>query len=158
MIPTPLLIVPITVIIMPGKPGVGIFSWEDIRPILPTQQGPYNPKIRCFRYGEQGHRAANCKKPPSQQGKNLLIKEEENIDTREELMYNDEATEDVLYGDGYETLVGKNLLIKEEENIDTREELMYNDEATEDVLYGDGYETLVVRQILLTPKVDSGDD
>ncbi|KAG5235487.1 CCCH-type zinc finger family protein [Salix suchowensis] len=78
-----------------------------VRPSTPAPQGPSNPTIRCFRCGEQGHRAANCRKPANQKSTNLLIEEEDYIDAGDEPTYDDEAAEDVLYGDGHETLVSE---------------------------------------------------
>jgi hypothetical protein len=45
------------------------------RLVQPTQ-GNSNPNIKCYRCGEQGHRASDCRKPASQKGKNLLLEED----------------------------------------------------------------------------------
>jgi hypothetical protein len=77
-------------------------------PIQPPTQGNSNPNIKCFRCGEQGHRATECRKPASQKGKNLLLEEDVVDYTYEDigdLVYDDDRDEDVLYGDGQETLV-----------------------------------------------------
>ncbi|KAE8699360.1 putative CCCH-type zinc finger family protein [Hibiscus syriacus] len=80
---------------------------QDSRPAQQPPQGNSNPTIRCFRCGEQGHRATDCRKPASQKGKNLLIEENAEDETEEiaEPVYDDDKTDDVLYGDGHETLV-----------------------------------------------------
>ncbi|KAE8655824.1 putative CCCH-type zinc finger family protein [Hibiscus syriacus] len=80
---------------------------QDSRPAQQPPQGNSNPTIRCFRCGEQGHRATDCRKPASQKGKNLLIEENAKDETEEigEPVYDDDETDDVLYGDGHETLV-----------------------------------------------------
>ncbi|KAE8696147.1 putative CCCH-type zinc finger family protein [Hibiscus syriacus] len=86
---------------------------QESRPAQQPPQGNSNPTIRCFRCGEQGHRATDCRKPASQKGKNLLI--EENVeDENEEIgepVYDDDETDDVLYGDGHETLVVRKSLL-----------------------------------------------
>lgn len=86
-------------------------NWSDknqrsIRPLgncpaQPTQQNNPNPTIRCFRCGEQGHQAENCRTLTNQKGKNLLIEEESGQANTEdeETMYDEERTSDVLYGD-----------------------------------------------------------
>jgi hypothetical protein len=71
-----------------------------------------NPNIHCFICGEPGHRATNCQKPASRTGKNLLIEDE----TVEEfnigdLVFADGNAEEILYGDGHETLVVKTSLL-----------------------------------------------
>ncbi|KAE8655337.1 putative Serine-threonine protein kinase, plant-type [Hibiscus syriacus] len=52
-------------------------------------------------------------KPASQKGKNLLIEENVEDETEEigELVYDDDETDDVLYGDGHETLVVRKSLL-----------------------------------------------
>ncbi|KAG2675553.1 hypothetical protein I3760_12G009300 [Carya illinoinensis] len=54
-----------------------------------------------------GHRVTDCRKPANQKGKNLLIEENVVDETKEigEPVYDDDETDDVLYGDGHETLV-----------------------------------------------------
>ncbi|KAE8694063.1 putative Quercetin 3-O-methyltransferase 1 [Hibiscus syriacus] len=86
---------------------------EDSRPAQQPPQGNSNPTIRCFRCGEQWHRATNCRKPASQKGKNLLIEENAEDETEEigEPVYDDDETDDVLYGDGHETLVVRKSLL-----------------------------------------------
>ncbi|KAE8732392.1 hypothetical protein F3Y22_tig00002226pilonHSYRG00022 [Hibiscus syriacus] len=68
---------------------------QESRPAQQPPQGNSNPTIRCFRCGEQGHRATDCRKPASQKGKNLLI--EENVeDENEEIgepVYDDDETD-----------------------------------------------------------------
>ncbi|KAE8668214.1 putative Quercetin 3-O-methyltransferase 1 [Hibiscus syriacus] len=85
----------------------------DSRPAQQPPQGNSNPTIRCFRCGEQGHRAADCMKPASQKGKNLLIEENTEDETEEisEPVCDDDETDDVLYGDGHETLVVRKSLL-----------------------------------------------
>ncbi|KAE8663112.1 putative Quercetin 3-O-methyltransferase 1 [Hibiscus syriacus] len=86
---------------------------QDSRPAQQPPQGNSNPTIRCFRCGEQGHRATDCRKPASQKGKNLLIEENAEDETEEigEPVYDDDETDDVLYGDGHETLVVRKSLL-----------------------------------------------
>ncbi|KAE8707521.1 Detected protein of unknown function [Hibiscus syriacus] len=68
---------------------------------------------KYFRYGEQEHRATDYRKPASQKGKNLLIEEKTEDETEEisEPVYDDDETDDVLYGDGHETLVVRKSLL-----------------------------------------------
>ena len=70
----------------------------------PTQQPPlgtFNSNIKCFRCGEQGHKASDYRKPASQKGKNLLLEEEdEPEEMREPAFDDDDDAEEVLYGDG----------------------------------------------------------
>ncbi|XP_068645184.1 uncharacterized protein [Aristolochia californica] len=80
---------------------------QESRPAQQPLQGPSPSHIRCFRCGESGHKATECRKHASQKGKNLLI-EEDVVDEPEELgepVYDDAEDEEVLYGDGHETLV-----------------------------------------------------
>ncbi|KAE8668905.1 hypothetical protein F3Y22_tig00112281pilonHSYRG00079 [Hibiscus syriacus] len=86
---------------------------QDSRPTQQPPQGNSNPTIRCFRCGEQWHRATDCRKPASQKGKNLLIEENAEDETEEigEPVYDDDETDDVLYGDGHETLVVRKSLL-----------------------------------------------
>ncbi|KAE8697779.1 putative Quercetin 3-O-methyltransferase 1 [Hibiscus syriacus] len=86
---------------------------QDSRPAQQPPQGNSNPTTRCFRCGEQGHRATDCRKPASQKGKNLLIEENAEDETEEigEPVYDDDETDDVLYGDGHETLVVRKSLL-----------------------------------------------
>ncbi|KAE8729552.1 hypothetical protein F3Y22_tig00003518pilonHSYRG00008 [Hibiscus syriacus] len=59
------------------------------------------------------HRATDYRKPASQKGKNLLIEENAEDKTEEigEPVYDDDETDDVLYGDGHETLVVRKSLL-----------------------------------------------
>ncbi|KAE8702634.1 putative CCCH-type zinc finger family protein [Hibiscus syriacus] len=86
---------------------------QDSRPAQQPPQGNSNPTIRCFRCGEQGHRATDCKKSASQKRKNLLIEENAEDETEEigEPVYDDDETDDVLYEDGHETLVVRKSLL-----------------------------------------------
>ncbi|KAE8663201.1 putative Quercetin 3-O-methyltransferase 1 [Hibiscus syriacus] len=86
---------------------------QDSRPAQQPPQGNSNPTIRCFRCGEQGHRATDCRKPTSQKGKNLLIEENAEDETEEigEPVYDSDETDDVMYGDGHETLVVRKSLL-----------------------------------------------
>ncbi|KAE8676682.1 putative CCCH-type zinc finger family protein [Hibiscus syriacus] len=86
---------------------------QDSRPAQQPPQGNSNPTIRCFRCGEKGHRATDCRKHASQKGKNLLIEENAEDETEEigEPVYDDDETDDVLYGDGHETLVVRKSLL-----------------------------------------------
>ncbi|KAE8672957.1 putative Quercetin 3-O-methyltransferase 1 [Hibiscus syriacus] len=86
---------------------------QDSRPAQQPPQGNFNPTIRCFLCGEQGHRATDCRKPASQKGKNLLIEENAEDETEEigEPVYDDDETDDVLYGDGHENLVVRKILL-----------------------------------------------
>ncbi|KAE8720267.1 hypothetical protein F3Y22_tig00020999pilonHSYRG00012 [Hibiscus syriacus] len=86
---------------------------QDSRPAQQPPQGNSNPTIRCFHCGELGHRATDCRKPASQKGKNLLIEENTEDETEEigEIVYDDDETDDVLYGDGHETLVVRKSLL-----------------------------------------------
>jgi hypothetical protein len=55
-----------------------------------------------------------CKKPANQKGKNLILEEDVVDYTYEEIgdpVYDDDGDEDVLYGDGHETLVICNCLL-----------------------------------------------
>ncbi|KAE8672958.1 putative CCCH-type zinc finger family protein [Hibiscus syriacus] len=57
--------------------------------------------------------ATDCRRPASQKGKNLLIEENAEDETEEigEPVYDDDETDDVLYGDGHETLVVRKILL-----------------------------------------------
>lgn len=73
------------------------------------QESSSNP-IRCYRCGEQGHRANECRRLVIQKGKNLFVEDNEVRDDSKEMEYGepkyDEYTEDnVLCGDGHENLV-----------------------------------------------------
>jgi len=81
---------------------------QESRPVQPPTQGNSNPNIKCYRCGEQGHRASDCRKLASHKGKNLLLEEYVVDYTYEEIgdpLYDEDGDEDVLYGDGQETLV-----------------------------------------------------
>jgi len=69
--------------------------------------------MKCFRCGEQGHRATDCRKSASQKGKNLLVEEDMDYTYKEtrNLVYDKDGDEDVLYGDGQETLVIRKSLL-----------------------------------------------
>ncbi|XP_062162029.1 uncharacterized protein LOC133869072 [Alnus glutinosa] len=77
-----------------------------------------NSNIRCFKCGEPGHRASDCKKFASRTSKNLLIDNE----TVEEVnigdpIFDDSNDEEILYGDGHKTLiVRKNLLAPKDDS------------------------------------------
>jgi hypothetical protein len=61
-----------------------------------------------------GHRASECRKPASQKGKNLLLEEDVVDYTYEEIgdpLYDEDGDEEVLYGDGQETLVIRKSLL-----------------------------------------------
>ncbi|XP_062145847.1 uncharacterized protein LOC133853838 [Alnus glutinosa] len=89
---------------------------QESRPVQPPTQGNgnTNPNIKCYRCGEQGHRASECRKPASQKGKNLLLEEDMVDYTYEETgdpLYDEDGDEEVLYGDGQETLVIRKSLL-----------------------------------------------
>jgi hypothetical protein len=87
---------------------------QESRPVQPPTQGNSNPNIKCYRCGEQGHRASECRKPTSQKGKNLLLEEDVADYTYEETgdpLYDEDGDEEVLYGDGQETLVIRKSLL-----------------------------------------------
>ncbi|XP_042954672.1 uncharacterized protein LOC122291092 [Carya illinoinensis] len=66
-----------------------------------------------IRSDQNRHRATDCRKPANQKGKNLLI-EENVVDETEEIgepVYDDDETNDMLYGDGHETLVIRKSLL-----------------------------------------------
>ncbi|XP_022853907.1 uncharacterized protein LOC111375334 [Olea europaea var. sylvestris] len=82
---------------------------QESRPAYQPQRDSSNSSIKCFRCGEQGHRATDSRKPAGQKNKNLLI-EEDMIEEFEEVgepVYD----EDVLYGDGQETQVVRKSLL-----------------------------------------------
>jgi hypothetical protein len=84
-------------------------------PVQPPAQGNSNPNIKCFRCGEQEHRATDYRKPARQKGKNILLEEEVVDYTYEEIgdlvNDNDGDDEDVLYGDEQENLVIRKSLL-----------------------------------------------
>lgn len=92
---------------------------QDSRPVQqeppPLGNTNQNQVSKCYRCGEPGHKATDCRKPASNKGKNLLLDDnvvDEVVDDAEPV-YDDYEDEDgdVLYGDGSETLViRKNLL------------------------------------------------
>ncbi|XP_022864288.1 uncharacterized protein LOC111384260 [Olea europaea var. sylvestris] len=74
---------------------------QESRPAYQPQRDSSNSSIKCFRCGEQGHRATDCRKPAGQKNKNLLI-EEDMIEEFEEVgepVYDEGEDEDVIYGD-----------------------------------------------------------
>ncbi|XP_022843219.1 uncharacterized protein LOC111366753 [Olea europaea var. sylvestris] len=86
---------------------------QESRPAYQPQQDSSSSSIKYFRCGEQGHRATDCRKPTGQKNKNLLI-EKDMIEEFEEVgepVYDEGEDEDVLYGDGQETLVVRKSLL-----------------------------------------------
>jgi hypothetical protein len=87
---------------------------QESRPVQSLMQGNSNPNIKCYRFGEQGHKATDCRKPASRKGKNLLLEEDVIDYMYEEIgdpVYDGDGDEDVLYGDGQETLVSHKSLL-----------------------------------------------
>jgi hypothetical protein len=89
---------------------------QESHPVQLPTQGNSNANIKCYRCGEQGNRASDCRKPASQKGKNLLLEEDVVDYTYEETgdpLYDEDGDgdEDVLYGDGQETLVIRKSLL-----------------------------------------------
>ncbi|XP_022871711.1 uncharacterized protein LOC111390827 [Olea europaea var. sylvestris] len=83
---------------------------QESRPAYQSQRDSSSSSIKYFRCDEQGHRATDCRKPAGQKNKNLLIEEEE-FEEVGEPMYDEGEDEDVLYGDGKETLVIRKSLL-----------------------------------------------
>ncbi|XP_022875589.1 uncharacterized protein LOC111394033 [Olea europaea var. sylvestris] len=86
---------------------------QESRPAYQLQRDSSSSSIKCFRCDEQGHRATDCRKPAGQKNKNLLIEEDmiEEFGEVGEPMYDEGVDEDVLYGDGQETLVVRKSLL-----------------------------------------------
>ncbi|VFQ73716.1 unnamed protein product [Cuscuta campestris] len=92
---------------------------QEPRPTTQGVQGTHGASsstIKCYRCGEPGHRANECKKPAVQKGKSLFIEENMTDETEEtegygEPTYDDYAEDDVLYGDGRENLVVRKSLL-----------------------------------------------
>ena len=83
---------------------------QESRPTQQPQPSTSNPNIKCFRCGEQGHKATECRKLASQKGKNLLLEEDE-LEEMEGPVYDEDKDEEVLYGDGQATLVIRKSLL-----------------------------------------------
>jgi hypothetical protein len=62
--------------VVKSNQGNRLIRPQESRPVQPPTQGNSNPNIKCFRCGEQGHRATDYRKPASQKGKNLLLEED----------------------------------------------------------------------------------
>jgi hypothetical protein len=86
--------------------AIALFAPKNLALSSRHHGGNSNPNIKCFRCGELGHKATECRKPASQKGKNLLLKEDL-VDYK----YDDDGDDDVLNGDRQENLVIRKSLL-----------------------------------------------